>query len=108
VGEEAVMRIDAYINLGDANKPTQPHFYLNTLAVHPKSQGKGIGSALLEKLHAMSIEHPLSCGVALDTEKEKNVTYYERFGYRISTIADLHAVKIWFMFQSSNPHNLSN
>lgn len=101
VGEKAAMRMDAYLSLKNTNKPPQPHFYVNTLGVHPQNQRKGIGSALLLQLQAISEEHPHSCGVALDTEKEKNVTFYKRFGYRVSRTANLDNVKIWFMFQTN-------
>ena len=99
IGAESLMRIEAYSKLKKANKPQQPHFYINALGVNPKSQGTGIGSALLAKVHQMSEQHPKSCGVALDTQTEKNVSYYQRFGYSISNIVELETIKNWFMFR---------
>ncbi|MGF1674385.1 MAG: GNAT family N-acetyltransferase [Rivularia sp. (in: cyanobacteria)] len=99
VGKEAMMRIEAYSNLKNANKPCSPHFYIKALGVHPQSQGKGIGSALLSQIHQMSEEDSNSQGVALDTQTSDNVTYYQRFGYRISTTAKLENVENWFMFR---------
>lgn len=99
IGEEAGMRMEAYSNLRKANKPPSPHFYINILAVHPQSQGKGIGKVLLAKVHQISEEDPISSGVALDTQSQENVDYYQRFGYRITSTAELQNVKNWFMFQ---------
>jgi GNAT superfamily N-acetyltransferase len=102
IGEEALMRIEAYSNLKKANKPSSPHFYINALGVHPQSQGKGIGSAILSHIHQISEQHSDSQGVALDTQTEKNVGYYQRFGYDVSTTAQLESVKNWFMFRPNS------
>ena len=99
IGEKALMRIEAYSNLKKANKPPSPHFYINALGVHPQSQGKGIGGAILSQVHQMSEQHSDSHGVALDTQTEENVGYYQRFGYDVSTTAELENVKNWFMFR---------
>ncbi|MEB3216643.1 MAG: GNAT family N-acetyltransferase [Nostocales cyanobacterium 94392] len=99
VGEAAMMRIEAYFNLKNVNKPSSPHFYINALGVHPQSQGKGIGSALLSQIHQMSEQHSDSHGVALDTQTSNNVGYYQRFGYNVSTTAKLENVENWFLFR---------
>lgn len=99
IGEEALMRIEAYSNLKKANKPPSPHFYINALGVHPQSQGKGIGKAILSQVHQMSEQHSDSQGVALDTQTQENVGYYQRFGYDVSNTAELENVKNWFMFR---------
>ena len=102
IGEKALMRMEAYLNLKKANKPSSPHFYINTLAVNPQNQGKGIGSAILSHIHQMSEKSLLSHGVALDTQTEQNVSYYQRFGYSISNTAELENINNWFMFRPNN------
>lgn len=99
IADEAVERINIYDNLKNANKPSQPHFYVNVLGIHPHSQRMGIGSKLLEHIHILSNEHPKSCGVALDTQTETNVAYYQRLGYQVSSTENLDRVKHWFMFR---------
>ncbi len=99
IGEEALMRIESYSNLKKANKPSSPHFYINAIGVHPQSQGKGIGKAILSQVHEMSEQDSDSQGVALDTQTEENVGYYQRFGYDVSTTAELENVNNWFMFR---------
>lgn len=99
IGEEALTRMEGYLNLKKANKPQSPHFYINTLGVDPQSQGKGIGSALLSHIHKMSKENNQSTGVALDTQTQQNVDYYQRFGYCLSSVVELETVQNWFMFR---------
>ena len=86
-------------SLKKANKPHSPHFYINTLGVNPQSQGKGIGKALLLRVHQISESNSESCGVALDTQTQQNVDYYQRFGYRISSTVELENVQNWFMYR---------
>ena len=100
VGEAVFTRIEAYFQIMEAGKPKQPHFYIDILGVMPETQGQGVGKALLEAIHKMSESSPQSCGVALDTENERNLGFYESLGYSVSTITNLERLKIWSMFRS--------
>ncbi|MEM7579975.1 MAG: GNAT family N-acetyltransferase [Cyanobacteria bacterium P01_A01_bin.80] len=102
IGEQAFKRVEKYLNLKKANKPSSPHFYINTFAVNPQNQGKGIGSAILSHIHQMSEQHADSQGVALDTQTQQNVSYYQRFDYSISNTSELENVNNWFMFRPNN------
>ena len=99
IGKEAAEFFDLYFKIKGDRQPSQPHFYVNALGVHPRSQRMGIGSALLEHIHLLSDRHPESNCVALDTETEENVAYYQRLGYKVSSTSNLDRVKIWFMFR---------
>lgn len=115
IGKEAAEFFDLYFKLKSDRQPSQPHFYINALGVHPRSQGVGVGSALLEHIHILSDRYPESNVVALDTETEENVAYYQRLGYKVSSTAELNKlgrpehflrsasnldrVKIWFMIR---------
>jgi GNAT superfamily N-acetyltransferase len=99
LADEALERLDIYNNLKSVNKPKQPHFYVNVLGVHPRSQEMGIGSQLLEHIHLLSDRHAKSCGVALDTQTEANVAYYKRLGYQVSSTENLDRLKCWFLFR---------
>lgn len=100
VGEAVIMRMETYMQIKAAHKPKQPHFYVNALGVMPKSQGIGIGKALMAELHKMSEESPQSSGVALDTENEQNLNFYQKLGYSVSTVTNVDNVKTWFMFRA--------
>ena len=100
LSEEGLERMDIYSKLKDANKPPQPHFYINMLGVNPSCQGMGIGRKLLEHIHNLSDKHLISGGVALDTQTESNVAYYQKLGYRVSSTKNLDRLKNWFMFRA--------
>ena len=73
------------------------HYYLWGLATNPNVQRKGVGSALLKALiDKADVEN---MPVYLETHDEKNVAYYERFGFRLihkDTIPK-HGLDIWCM-----------
>lgn len=99
VGEQVIVRLEEYFQIQEANKPKQAHFYLDILGVMPGSQGQGIGKTMMKALHQMSEESSQSCGVALDTENEHNLEFYQRLGYSVSTASNFAAITIWSMFR---------
>ena len=60
---------------------TQAHRYLWLLAVDPPFQGKGIGGELLRPALHEADRARLPC--YLETARERNVSFYLRFGFRI-------------------------
>lgn len=62
--------------------PREPHWYLAILGTDPQHQGKGIGGALLGPV----LERCDTEGMPayLESSKEANVPYYERFGWRVT------------------------
>ena len=102
VGEKVIARLEKYLKIKEAYQPKQAHFYLDILGVLPKSQGQGIGKALLEAIHKMSEESSQSYGVALDTENKNNVDLYRRFGYSVSATNNLENLKVWSMFRADS------
>lgn len=66
----------------EAQHPDEPHWYLATLGTDPDHQGSGIGSALL----APVLERCDHDGMPayLESSKESNILYYERFGWRVT------------------------
>ena len=75
----------------------RPHFYLWGLAVDPAQKAKGIGTALmrpvLEKADAENLP------VYLETHDEKNVPYYQKFGFEMihKTSIPKYKLPIWCM-----------
>jgi GNAT superfamily N-acetyltransferase len=61
----------------------EPNIHVNMLGVPPRFQGRGLGRVLLERVHAMSREHPESRGVTLTTESVTNVAFYRHLGYQV-------------------------
>jgi ribosomal protein S18 acetylase RimI-like enzyme len=62
-------------------KSPEAHWYLQALAVSPEHQGRGIGSTLLDSLHARADADGLP--TTLLTFQSRNVSLYQRNGYQI-------------------------
>ena len=58
-----------------------PHWYLSLIGVEPSHQGKGFGQQLLST--TINRIEPESKPIYLETNKEKNVELFKRFGFRI-------------------------
>lgn len=98
MGPRVPWRILRDIRVAEAARPSEPHFYLPILAVHPDFQGSGCGRVLLESLQARSERHPRSAGVCLETENPDNVRFYEHIGYRViarNRVADLEVTTLF-------------
>jgi ribosomal protein S18 acetylase RimI-like enzyme len=83
----------------EQHHPSEPHYYLMLLGVHPNFQKKGYARALLEALHARSEAHPTSIGVYLETGNPQNVAFYKYFGYHIKAQVNINGVENFIMFR---------
>ena len=83
LGGDARQRYERWVEIWGPINVAEPNIHVNMLGVPPAYQGRGLGRQLLERVHAMSLEHPDSRGVSLTTESEANVPFYERMGYRL-------------------------
>jgi GNAT superfamily N-acetyltransferase len=63
----------------EAHHPMEPHHYLAFLAVHPRYQNRGIGSALLDRHHARLDAAGLPA--YLEANAPRNRDLYLRHGY---------------------------
>jgi ribosomal protein S18 acetylase RimI-like enzyme len=77
--------------------PSDPHWFLDHLAVAPEHRGEGLGRALVD----LGLGFARRDGVPafLETARPGNVGYYERLGFRV--VAEEHAPgggpRLWFM-----------
>jgi ribosomal protein S18 acetylase RimI-like enzyme len=58
-----------------------PHWYLLIVGVDPELQGQGLGSALVEEGLARADNDRCAC--YLETGEERNLAFYERFGFYV-------------------------
>jgi ribosomal protein S18 acetylase RimI-like enzyme len=63
------------------------HWFLQTIGVDPKFQGKGFGSKLLRPILTRLDKENLPC--YLETIDEKNVPIYENYGFKIIEKSDI-------------------
>jgi ribosomal protein S18 acetylase RimI-like enzyme len=62
--------------------PRDSSWYLQAMGVHPRAQGRGVGTRLLTPTLALADESALPCH--LHTSDPANIGYYERFGFEVS------------------------
>lgn len=78
--------------------PAQDHWHLGPIGVHPDQQGGGIGSALLTTCLAAVDEQRLPAH--LETDVDRNVVLYARFGFETVARADINGVRNTFMWRA--------
>lgn len=77
------------------------HYYLWGLVADPETQRRGVGGALLKILTDKADAE--NTPVYLETHEQKNVAYYERFGFKLiytDTIPE-HGLDIWCMLREA-------
>ncbi|SCF07704.1 Acetyltransferase (GNAT) domain-containing protein [Micromonospora viridifaciens] len=79
VGAEATKRFAVLDGLMAANHPSEPHWYLPFIAVHPDQHSKGVGSALLR--HKLTQLDEAGSAAYLEASSPRNATLYERHGF---------------------------
>ena len=81
--------------------PREPHWHLGPIAVHPEFQGRGIGKLLLASFLAMADEQALPA--YLETDVDRNVTLYEKFGFKVVAREPLMGIDNRFMWRAAQP-----
>ena len=78
--------------------PRRPHWYLQTLAVAPAAQRRGVGTALIEPGLARADAEGLPA--FLETQRESNIPYYRRFGFELTEEISLpDSPPLWLMWR---------
>lgn len=79
--------------------PVEKHWYLGTLGVDPLAQGRGIGTQLLRRWLGRVDE--AGGRVYLETDRERNVGWYEREGFSVVATFPVQGVPVWCMQRPS-------
>ncbi len=91
------VRYDAFWEWVAAHEPREPAWQLDSIAVAPELQGRGIGRTLIEA--GLARARADRTGAFLSTGTAANVTIYGRSGFRVYDEADAPegGPRIWFM-----------
>jgi ribosomal protein S18 acetylase RimI-like enzyme len=79
----------------DQRHPREEHWYLGTLGVDPDRWGRGVGTALLARWLAEVDRDALPAW--LETDRERNVGFYQRAGFGVEEQIEVLGVPIWLM-----------
>jgi ribosomal protein S18 acetylase RimI-like enzyme len=97
VTDDRGRRYELFWDWVGSNIPREPLWHLDSVAVAPGWQGRGIGSALIE----FGFEHARASATAmvLETGTQRNVPLYERLGFHVVKEADSPGggPHVWFM-----------
>ena len=72
-------------------------YYLNFIGVSDSYRGKGIAKSLINFVHNIIESDKEFSEIGLDTENDKNVEYYKRFGYQQIDQIKLDKITIYCM-----------
>ncbi|WP_372683446.1 GNAT family N-acetyltransferase [Desulfosarcina sp.] len=75
------------------------HWHLGPIGVLPTHQGSGVGSMLMERF-CMEVDACFAIAY-LETEGDKNVRFYEKFGFKIVAESKIFGVKNRYMLRDS-------
>ncbi len=67
----------------DRVHPAEPHWYLGIIGADPGRQGTGAGRAVME--HVLERADAEGTPAYLESSKEQNLSYYERFGFTVTS-----------------------
>ena len=76
-----MMRVGEYVEKAHKRLAPSNHWYLQTIGVDPKFQGKGYAGRLIRPMLAKIDTQHLPC--YLETFEEKNASIYEHFGFKV-------------------------
>jgi ribosomal protein S18 acetylase RimI-like enzyme len=90
----------------EAHDPGQPHWHIGPVGVRPDLQGHGIGKALLTSLLSTVDDH--GSAAFLETDVDRNVTLYEKFGFNVMSREAIVRVDTRFMWREARPSRESS
>ena len=95
LGPGSAGRMMTWLGAWSKRDPDERHWHLGPVAVDAHLQGMGIGSMLIRAF----CERMDGVGEAayLETDKEINVRFYERFGFEVVGEEEVLGVPNWFM-----------
>lgn len=80
-------------------RPTEAHWYLSHLAVHPDHQGRGYGRRLLR--HGIDQAEAAGVGVYLETANSDNLAFYQASGlHEVGVVRVAGAPTVWCLWWS--------
>jgi ribosomal protein S18 acetylase RimI-like enzyme len=97
LGPRTLGRMMRWKGVWNKHHPTERHWHLGPVVVDPRVQGMGVGSQLMrafcEQMDAAEED------AYLETDKEKNVRFYERFGFEVVSEEEVLGTPNWFMLR---------
>ena len=98
IGPRHAVRVGRWLGAWGKRDPDKRHWHLGPLAVEAHLQGMGVGGRLMQVFCAQM--DAARDDAYLETDKEINVRFYERFGFRVIGEENVLGVKNYFMHRT--------
>ncbi len=82
------------------HEPAGQHWHLGPIGVLPSHQGMGIGSILMERF-CMEVD-ACKADAYLETDVDKNVRFYEKFGFKVVAESEIFNVQNRYMLRPAS------
>lgn len=93
LGPRANARLAAVSRVGMRHDPEHAHTHVELVGVLPELRGQGIGTQLMRSLEARTGPEP----AFLETDTERNVSFYRRLGYETIADDEVLGFRYWYM-----------
>jgi ribosomal protein S18 acetylase RimI-like enzyme len=84
-----------------AHDPGRPHWHIGPVGVHPRFQGRGVGTALLQ--HFLAVADGQGIPAFLETDVDRNVRLYRGLGFDVTGRETILGVDTRFMWRAARP-----
>ena len=90
-------RREVWMNEWNSHDPKDQHWHLGPIGVLPAYQGSGVGSMLMTRF-CLEVD-ACKANAFLETDKESNVVFYEKFGFKTIAESTIFGVKSPYMLR---------
>lgn len=98
IGPRPAVRVTRWLGAWGKRDPEKRHWHLGPLAVDAHLQGRGVGGRLMQVFCAQM--DAARDEAYLETDKEINIRFYERFGFRVIGEGNVLGVNNYFMHRT--------
>ena len=92
-----LMRLAKIMRAWGKHDPQKSHWHLKVLGVAPDFQGKGIGGQVV-KFYCDIVDRDM-IEAYLETDRPENISFYERFGFKVVGEEIINGSKNWYMLR---------
>lgn len=85
--------------------PKERHWHIGPVGVHPDVQGRGIGTSLMASF--LEVVDGQRAAAYLETDRTRNLPFYERFGFAVVAEEDILGVHNWYMWRQARQRPVS-
>ena len=90
-------RKSVWFNEWAKHDPIEQHWHLGPIGVLPAHQGLGVGSILMDRF-CKEVD-ACKANAYLETDSDRNVRFYEKFGFKVVSESEIFGVKNRYMLR---------